>query len=60
MSELIRRTDAEVERRPLEKAVELAATAHRKVVVKRQEIRVALTIAELTAEAEIRADRRRR
>ncbi|WIX80850.1 hypothetical protein QRX50_08840 [Amycolatopsis carbonis] len=60
MTELIRRTGAEVERRPLEKAVELAATAHRKVVVKRQEIRVALNIAEVTAEAEIRADRRRR
>ncbi|MEV8606917.1 hypothetical protein AB0383_02945 [Amycolatopsis sp. NPDC051373] len=60
MSELIRRTGAEVERRPLEKAVELAATAHRKVVVKRQEIRVALNIAEVTAEAEIMADRRRR
>ncbi|MEV6895966.1 hypothetical protein [Amycolatopsis sp. NPDC051372] len=60
MSELIRRTGAEVERGPLEKAVELAATAHRKVVVKRQEIRVALNIAEVTAEAEIMADRRRR
>ncbi|MET7990251.1 hypothetical protein ABZU76_05010 [Amycolatopsis sp. NPDC005232] len=60
MSELIRRTGAEVERRPLEKAVELAATAHRKVVVKRQELRVALNIAERIAEAEIMADRRRR
>ncbi|QYN23947.1 hypothetical protein [Amycolatopsis sp. DSM 110486] len=51
MSELIRRTGAEVERRPPERAVELAATAHRKVVVKRQELRVALSIAERTAEA---------
>ncbi|MEV0067093.1 hypothetical protein [Amycolatopsis sp. NPDC050768] len=48
MSKLIRRTGAEVERRPLEKAVELAATAHRKVVVKRQELRVALSIAART------------
>ncbi|WP_326567254.1 hypothetical protein VSH64_36240 [Amycolatopsis rhabdoformis] len=59
MSELIRRSAAEVDR-PLGKAVELAAAAHRKVVVKRQEIRVALSIAEVTAEAEISEARRRR
>ncbi|MFI5607608.1 hypothetical protein [Amycolatopsis sp. NPDC051903] len=59
MSELVRRTESAVER-GRGKAVELAATAHRKVVAARQDLRVALSVAELRAEAEIEQDRRDR
>ncbi|QRP46180.1 hypothetical protein [Amycolatopsis sp. FDAARGOS 1241] len=59
MSELVRRSESAAEG-PLGKAVELAAAAHRKAVAARQDLRVALSVAELRAEAEIEQDRRDR
>ncbi|WP_410608773.1 hypothetical protein [Amycolatopsis sp. lyj-109] len=63
MSELIRRpgsSPAETGKGLAAKAAELVAGAERKVATAKQEARVALSIAELRAEAEIAQDRRDR